>query len=96
MTAAGGSEDRDWTPGNPRGEPRSEPEEPSERLKVCARDGCDTEFKPYRSNQKYCCDNCRKYAWEQRRRRRMAEHVVRELLTPERVEEAIASFEEDD
>ena len=74
----------------------SEPAEPSERLQTCARPTCDTDCDPYRPNQKYCSDNCRKRAYEERRRRRMARHVARELLDPERIEAAIASFENDE
>jgi len=81
--------------GNPRADTRSGPSEASERLRTCARPTCDTRFAPYRDHHVHCSDNCRKRAWEQRRRREMAEQVARELLDPERIEAAIVSFEDD-
>lgn len=88
------SDDRNPAPGNPRDEGGSEPEEPSRRLSECDRAACEAEFESYRPNQKYCSENCRKRAWEERRRRKLARHVARELLDPERIEESIASFED--
>lgn len=96
MTSGPHAVDESGSAGEPRGSHAEATPEASERLKTCARASCETEFEPYRSNQKYCSENCRKRAWEERRRRRMAKHVARELLDPERIEAAIASFENEE
>lgn len=82
------------TQGQTTTDSRSSSREPSRRF--CGRSGCDTELpEGARRDRKYCSPNCRKRAYEERETRKMAEAVVKKLLDPERVAEAIREYRED-
>lgn len=45
-------------------------------MRVCDRNGCDTEFEPYRDWQRFCCDTCRVQAHRDEKRERAKREIL--------------------